>query len=110
MKLDVVYVLWGLTNTFPASATLSADHTLFWANDHDGVQGTNPLHGDPAFVDSEGGDYHIGPGSAAIDAGADAGVTTDIDGDQRPAGPLPDVGADEAWRWAYYLPLVVRDF
>jgi hypothetical protein len=39
--------------------------------------------------------YRLGPGSAAIDRGANAGVTTDIDGDPRPNGPLPDIGADE---------------
>ena len=65
------------------------------------------MRGVPAFVDPDGGDYHIGPGSAAIDRGVDAGVTTDIDGDPLPIGPAPDIGADEAWRWAF-LPLVVR--
>jgi hypothetical protein len=51
--------------------------------------------------------YHIGPGSAAIDRGMDAGVMTDIDGDPRPIGSLPDIGADEARRWVY-LPLLLR--
>jgi uncharacterized repeat protein (TIGR01451 family) len=46
-------------------------------------------------VDPDNGDYHIGPGSAAIDAGVDAGVTTDIDGQARPSGLGPDLGADE---------------
>jgi uncharacterized repeat protein (TIGR01451 family) len=54
---------------------------------------------DPAFVDPDNGDYHIGPGSAAIDAGVDAGVSTDIDGDPRPALEGFDIGADE-----YYNP------
>ena len=30
-----------------------------------------------------------------------------IDGDSRPIGPLPDLGADEAWR--VFLPLVLRE-
>jgi hypothetical protein len=51
--------------------------------------------------------FHLNPGSPAIDRGADVGVTTDIDGDSRPIGPLPDIGADEAWRWVF-LPLVLR--
>jgi uncharacterized repeat protein (TIGR01451 family) len=42
------------------------------------------------------GNYHIGPGSAAIDAGVDAGVDHDIDGDPRPLGNGYDLGADEA--------------
>jgi fibronectin-binding autotransporter adhesin len=52
--------------------------------------------GDPAFVSPHEGDYHIGPTSAAIDAGVDAGVTTDIDGHMRPVGGGYDIGADEA--------------
>jgi hypothetical protein len=39
----VASTTWGITNTVPASSTLHADRTLFWANLHDGIQGTNPL-------------------------------------------------------------------
>ena len=60
-------------------------------------------------MDPDGGDYHIGVGSAAIDRGVDAGVMTDMDGDHRPIGLLPDIGADEAWRWIF-LPLVLRSY
>ncbi|MCB9570055.1 MAG: right-handed parallel beta-helix repeat-containing protein [Myxococcales bacterium] len=45
------------------------------------------------FVDQAGGDLHLAPGSAAIDAGGDVGVVDDFDGDARDASP--DVGADE---------------
>lgn len=106
----VASTTWGITNTTPASATLTADHTLFWAVTDPGISGTNPLSGDPRFVDPAGGDYHLGAGSAAIDVGGDAGVTTDIDGDPRPIGLAPDVGADER-RFVYrylYLPLILR--
>jgi parallel beta-helix repeat protein len=65
----------------------------------------NETTGTPAFAPDG---YHIGPGSAAIDAGVDAGVTTDIDGDARPIGPAPDIGADEA-RLQVFLPLVLRN-
>ena len=52
----------------------------------------NQRTGDPAFaVDG----YHITPASAAMDAGIDAGVTTDIDGHHRPYNSAPDLGADE---------------
>jgi len=86
-----------------------------WANQTDWIEygtlvtGTVNIWGDPAFLDPASGDYHLGPGSAAIDVGVDVGVTADIDGDQRPIGPAPDLGADEAWRWIY-LPLVLRGF
>jgi uncharacterized repeat protein (TIGR01451 family) len=75
-----------------------------WANttDWDGggtvVDGTADVWGDPAFVDPDNGDYHIRPGSAAVDAGVHAGLTplcsNDIDGDLRTDG-RPDIGADE---------------
>lgn len=59
------------------------------------VTGTINLWEEPGFLDPAAGDYHIGPGSGAIDTGVDAGVTTDIDGDPRPVGPGYDIGADE---------------
>jgi len=54
-------------------------------------QATNPLAGDPTLDAT----YHLQGGSAAIDAGVDAGVTTDIDGEVRPWGAGYDIGADE---------------
>ena len=104
----------GITVTTGSTATLEG--TLWgsgaWANDADWsgagviVTGTVNIWGDPAFVNPSGGDYHIGPGSAAINRGVDAGVTTDIDGDTRPLGGY-DLGADE-YIQRVYLPLVVR--
>jgi len=40
------------------------------------------------------GDYHIQGGSSALNAGSDAGVTDDFDGELRPVGAF-DIGADE---------------
>ncbi|MEE8392627.1 MAG: right-handed parallel beta-helix repeat-containing protein, partial [Anaerolineae bacterium] len=51
---------------------------------------TNAYTGTPAFA-SDG--YHLTASSAAINRGASAGVTTDIDGQLRDAAP--DLGADE---------------
>jgi uncharacterized repeat protein (TIGR01451 family) len=71
-----------------------------WANDTDWggggtiITGTINVYQDPAFVDPDAGDYHIKTGSAASDAGIDAGVSEDIDGDSRIDGH-PDIGADE---------------
>jgi uncharacterized repeat protein (TIGR01451 family) len=90
-------------NTATLTATLWGTGT--WANlaDWGGVgtvvTGTINLWDDPDFVDPDRGDYHIGPNSAAIDAGEPAGVTVDIDGEPRSAGTAPDLGADE-----YYHP------
>ncbi|MDY7077970.1 MAG: S8 family serine peptidase [Chloroflexota bacterium] len=95
----------GITVTGDSTATLEA--TLWgqdaWANTTDWggagavVTGTPAYNtwGAPAFLASGAGDYHIGPGSDAIDAGVDVGVTSDVDGDPRPVGARCDVGADE---------------
>lgn len=98
---------WGITNAVPASSTIQASHTLFWDNGQDGITGAHPVYGDPNFLDPEGGDYHLGIHSAAIDATVDAGEDRDVDGDPRPIGPAPDIGADEAWRWIF-VPLILR--
>jgi hypothetical protein len=105
----------GITVTAGNTATLTATlwGTGTWANlaDWGGagtvITGTINLWDDPDFVDPDRGDYHIGPNSAAIDAGVDAGVDGDIDGDPRPQGSDYDLGADE-FVYHVYLPLVLR--
>ena len=49
----------------------------------------------PSFVDPANNDYHLNPDSPCIDAGMDAGVYDDFDGDTRPQGIGFDIGADE---------------
>ncbi len=91
----------------PSIATL--DGVLWFGNGaNTGGDGliavTHEYTGDPAFA-ADG--YHLMPGSAAIDRGVAAGVTTDIDGGLRDA--LPDLGADEyQYLSPVYLPLLLR--
>jgi uncharacterized repeat protein (TIGR01451 family) len=92
--------------TVVAGSTATLEGTLWgsgaWANTIDWgglgtiITSTSAYNywGDPAFVNPDAGDYHISFASAALDAGVDAGVTEDIDGDRRSAG-YPDIGADE---------------
>jgi serralysin len=112
-----------LTNTIVASHTLAgfwgtditADHTLFHNNAtpcSGGASCTNNLTGNPQFVNPAAGDYHLGPGSAAIDAGIYAGVSRDID--HEPRIGIPDLGADEYWPpgavwYDQHLPLLMRN-
>lgn len=96
-----------------AEAGTSADleGVLWYANGSNSGGGgsiniSNAATGNPAF-DADG--YHILTESAAINAGVDAGVSEDIDGQAR-SNQLPDLGADEYWPPAeqshIYLPLV----
>lgn len=87
------------THTFPSSVTVGYSDvqggesaafvesgcTLTW------LDGNIDL--DPLFVG--GGDYHLTSGSPCIDSGTDAGIYTDIDGDERPQGAGFDMGSDE---------------
>lgn len=119
-----------MTNTILISHTVgifvepgcsaSIESTLWgngiWANglDWDGagtINHNNDYWGNPDFVDYQASDYHIGSNSDAIDAGVDAGVARDIDGQPRPY-QAPDIGADEYWPPGVlkyiYLPLTTR--
>jgi parallel beta-helix repeat protein len=65
--------------------------------------------GDPGFAPDG---YHLTGGSEAIDKGAYSGVVTDIDGETRPDGCYPDLGADEfdagAACYLAFMPVVLR--
>jgi hypothetical protein len=59
--------------------------------------GSNLAVGPAAFVDAAGHDYHLAPGSPAIDRGEIVpGISADRDGLARHQGASPDVGAYEA--------------
>jgi hypothetical protein len=98
-------------NSPPPASTVTARYTLFAPDvSNHGINAnfTNSLVGDPAFKNPAAADYHIRFSSAARDAGASGVVATqDIDGDPRPIGSAPDIGADEYKDAAYlYLPLI----
>lgn len=95
-------------------ASVQEDFNLFFGNgvDTQGIVGggDNSLIGDPKFVDSTAGDYHIGEGSAALNMGIDAGVDTDFDGEARPLGLGFDIGFDELILSTFVsrLPLILK--
>jgi parallel beta-helix repeat protein len=110
-----------LTNTIIVSHTVGVwategnaatlDHTLFYSlpGGQVGGPGMVTLHtgivGAPRFA-MDG--YHITPDSAAIDAGLDAGVQRDVDGERRPCGAGADLGADEYCVYHLYLPVMLK--
>ncbi len=113
---------WGMEARFDDSQGTFAynlSNMAIWA-DREGAQATavgNVTDAQPAwFADAAGGDLHLAAQAlAAIDqAAALAAVSDDFDGQPRPIGPAPDVGADEYGvpaepAYAVYLPLVIKD-
>ncbi len=94
-------------NTATLESTLWHGNATDWGGAGTIVTGTHNYWGDPLF-DADG--YHLMEGSAAIDEGVDAGVTTDIDGDPRDS--TPDLGADEfvsAPGHELYLPIILKN-
>jgi hypothetical protein len=88
------------------------DYNLFFGNTFNKVgtvtSGGHSLSGNPAFVNAAADNYHLGLASAAIDAGINAGIGVDFDGDPRPLGAGFDIGFDEANVRKVFLPLIVR--
>jgi hypothetical protein len=63
--------------------------------------GSNPINGEPTFVNKTGNNYHLASGDtvaqgagADLDGDSNIAITDDIDGDARNA-TQPDIGADE---------------
>lgn len=91
---------------------VALSHALFHDNGLD-IQGSvaldeNRVTGNPLFVNPGVGDFHLQVGSAAIDAGVDAGITTDFEGDVRPSLNGFDVGYDEFVMIRVMLPIIMR--
>lgn len=100
----------GISN---AGGTVSENYTLF-----NGVTtpragavgvGANSFTGTAQFVSPASDNYHLALGSAAINAGVNAGVFLDFEGTSRPFGGGFDIGYDE-WGVSLraYLPKVWR--
>jgi parallel beta-helix repeat protein len=93
-------------NTATLESTLWHGNTTPWSGN---VIHNNDYTGAPRF-DTDG--YHLLDGSEAIDKGVNADVDTDIDGDSRPQGSAPDLGADEfmsALGHEVYLPIILKN-
>ncbi len=87
------------------AANVRVDHNLIdgYRGYEDEVYGEDYVEGDPRFADPANADFHLQPGSPAVDAGSAADApSVDFDGESRPLDgdsdgtALPDMGADEA--------------
>ncbi|MBA3007254.1 MAG: hypothetical protein KKB91_02735 [Proteobacteria bacterium] len=81
--------------------------TLTQGDDGAGVNldGSNTITADP-LLDTT---YHLKSGSPAINHGMVTNVSTDIDGDSRPAGGAYDIGADEyRFPWIMFNPAFIK--
>jgi len=79
----------GISQSNSSNGTISANTNLFW-NTSDPIVGINPIQKDPLLTPN----FHLSSNSPAINAGIDAGVAVDIDGNPRNEG-RPDIGAYE---------------
>jgi predicted outer membrane repeat protein len=81
-----------------AAGSLNADYNLLFGNlinTQGSVTNNHPVSGKPGFFNPWLDDYHLGVGSAAVNAGPNIGVSVDFDGDVRPQGSGFDLGYDE---------------
>ena len=109
---DFVYGYAAEQTTGGGDTTMSDDHTLY----HNVITQTrivagtpiittrNPVVGDPKLSVN----FHLGFGSAAIDAGLTTSLDHDIDSDVRPSGDFPDIGADEFVARQIFLPVIIK--
>src|SRR5690606_16602004 len=79
---------------------VSQDYNLFFGNGSDLLGtvsgGARSASGDPRFRAPAQDDYHLGPDSAAVDIGANAGIFADYESEPRPLDAGFDAGFDEA--------------
>ena len=99
-------IIWGNTDTWGNSSSISDSVDVFYSNVEDGYPGVGNIDDYPEFVDTANGDYHLAENSPCIGNGIDsleiAGVWyrcpfTDLEGNPRPnpLGTMPDMGAYE---------------
>ncbi|MBA3469453.1 MAG: hypothetical protein H0T53_07380 [Herpetosiphonaceae bacterium] len=83
-----------------SGATIQSSNNLLWGYFfpyNNVTPGTNDVAADPQFVDWFSDNFHILETSPARDAGIEAGIYSDVDGDPRPLNAGFDLGYDEVY-------------
>jgi hypothetical protein len=101
------------TGLFRSAGSVTQDYNLFYGNTNNTFGGSisggaHNIYSDPLFANPAGDNYHILIGSPAIDAGVDAGLLVDIDGQPRPSDNGFDIGYDELLVTRLFLPILIR--
>jgi hypothetical protein len=94
---NIVDAIAGETYTAPNSsaANFSGKNNLFFGDGATPSFSTASLNADPKFVDVTSNNFQLQPGSPAVDAGANDGISRDIVQMPRPQGVAYDIGAYE---------------
>jgi hypothetical protein len=95
---------WGISNDSSRPASSVADHNMLFGNDYGPTRGRSGLSfaggnrtTDPLFAGYAARDFHLVPGSTALDYGLVAySPSTDFAGVARTYGAAPDAGAPDA--------------
>ncbi len=97
LRNNIVRALAGESYVSSSSTTsgISGSHNLWFGAGNGPVYLTNNLNTDPDFRNPAGSDFHLGPGSPAIDSGTAVTLDHDKDGLARPQALLYDRGAYE---------------
>ncbi|GEM_PF-4668744 len=96
---NIFYWLGGDANSSimaPGKFQDLTDGNLYFPSKDPDDTGAHSYVGDPLFVDAKAGDFHLSPGSPAINSGRTLNaVPRDLDGISRPIGSGFDIGAYE---------------
>jgi len=111
-------ILWGDSPEEMANMG-DEDPVVNYSDIQGGYDGTGNIDADPLFADPGSGDYHLGPGSPCVDAGANNAPNLpayDFERDprvmdgNRDGTAVVDMGVDEVYGYVLYLPLVLRSY
>jgi hypothetical protein len=78
-----------------ADAPFDEDYNLYFGGQTQFSMGGHSMVQNPLFANPGGGDFHLQPGSPAVNRGVNLGYSQDLDHRPVPLGGAPDLGAYE---------------